>query len=304
MAARPRARDPEEGRPLRPVPIGAVAGAVAASAAVALTYREPGVESTVVGLAAGGAVFLLCAVSLARFRARTRRSLRSLRAADARDQGVDVSVLASSVGHDINNLLQVCAVQLAELREAVADRARVRGLAEELSATLDEIGRLAASLLAAGRRGDGGGLEAADLGVVLRESAEIARRHRAMGRCVLHLDLAADGARRARVDLLRRAVFNLLINAGEAGAKRVLLRFVPRNGEVLVEVHDDGPGVPEEERARVFESFVSTKGGGRGLGLTAARVLVREQGGDLGVGASPLGGACFRLGLQAARVHP
>lgn len=303
MAARLRAPDREEGRPLRPVLVAGLAGAIAASVAVAAAFQEPGVGSAALGFAVGVAVFLVSAVSLSKLRARTGRSLRSLRAAQARDEGVDLSVLASSVGHDINNLLQVCAVQLAELREAAPEAGAVRERADELAGTLDDIGRLAGSLLAVGHGGSGARVEEADLGRVLRESAELALRHRALRSCVLHLELPPDGRRRAPVDLLRRAVVNLLINAAEAGAKRMLLRFVPGNGEVSVEVHDDGPGVPEADRRRIFHSFVSTKAGGRGLGLTAARVLVREQGGDLAVGTSPLGGACFRLGLRAARAE-
>ena len=300
MAARLTVPDPGEARPVRALLGGAAVGAAVALVAVAAAFQEPGTATALVGLAVGVIVFAISASLLLRNRARTGRAFRALRAAHARDEGVDVAVLASAVGHDINNLLQVCAVQLAELRELADDARAARGIADELSATLGDIGSLAGSLLGVGRAGPEG--READLGRVLRESAELARRHRALRRSVLHLEVPPDGPRVAPVDLLRRAVLNLLINAGEAGARRILLRLVPRNGEVAIEVHDDGHGVAEEDRSRILHSFVSTKEGGRGLGLTAARVLAREQGGTLTVGTSPLGGACFRLGLCAERV--
>jgi len=67
-------------------------------------------------------------------------------------------------------------------------------------------------------------------------------------------------------------------------------------------VDDDGPGIPEEERERVFLPFVTTKapGEGTGLGLALCRKLIEAHGGTVTATASPLGGARFRLWLPAA----
>jgi len=71
---------------------------------------------------------------------------------------------------------------------------------------------------------------------------------------------------------------------------------------VLVEVHDDGPGIPVEDRARVFEAFFTTKpkGEGFGLGLAICRRLSQLNAMQLEVGTSDLGGALLRLTLPAA----
>ena len=82
-----------------------------------------------------------------------------------------------------------------------------------------------------------------------------------------------------RVDesLLKQALLNLLVNArqvlSEGGTVGVRTRAGSR-GEVVVEVEDDGPGIPAEMRERIFEVFYSSRGGGTGLGLPIARQVV------------------------------
>ncbi|HYQ85347.1 MAG TPA: ATP-binding protein, partial [Rubrobacter sp.] len=85
---------------------------------------------------------------------------------------------------------------------------------------------------------------------------------------------------------------NLLDNAIDAvgGRGRITVRTTSENGRVLVEVSDDGPGIPEEVRERIFEPFYTTKdvGEGTGLGLDISyRVVVEDHGGDIRVFSEP-----------------
>jgi two-component system osmolarity sensor histidine kinase EnvZ len=76
-----------------------------------------------------------------------------------------------------------------------------------------------------------------------------------------------------------------------------------RGGWLTVSVDDDGPGIPEEERAKVFRPFYrldtarNRDAGGTGLGLTIARDVARRQGGEVTLGASRLGGLSARVRL-------
>ncbi len=96
---------------------------------------------------------------------------------------------------------------------------------------------------------------------------------------------------------LRRLFANLVDNALKYGATaRIALQR--SDGVVLVDVEDDGPGIPAEERESVFEPFVRLNHGasGAGLGLAAARAIARAHGGDIVIIETPRG-AKFRVTL-------
>lgn len=112
----------------------------------------------------------------------------------------------------------------------------------------------------------------------------------------------------------QRAIGNLLSNAGRFARKRVFVRVVPspdrigsleRRPSVLVEVEDDGPGIPVEDRKRVFEPFVRLKietndekdrlrGAGVGLGLALVHRILEQHGGTVEVAEGCDGGCLVR----------
>jgi signal transduction histidine kinase len=106
-------------------------------------------------------------------------------------------------------------------------------------------------------------------------------------------------------DHLRQVLVNLLLNAAQAlpGRGRIVVTLSD-HGDAGVElsVEDDGPGIPPEERERIFLPFVSTKapGEGTGLGLALCRKLIEADGGTVTAAGSPLGGARFLIWLPAA----
>jgi two-component system C4-dicarboxylate transport sensor histidine kinase DctB len=102
--------------------------------------------------------------------------------------------------------------------------------------------------------------------------------------------------------LLGQILVNLLSNAADATAgrdkPRVALRVRRQDDLALVEVEDNGPGVPENLREKIFEPFFSTKGDqGNGLGLWISSEIARLHGGTLTVHEGASGGALFRLAL-------
>ena len=107
-------------------------------------------------------------------------------------------------------------------------------------------------------------------------------------------------------DGLFEALLNLVSNAVDAapretGLINVRSEFDPVERRVWIRVRDNGPGVPEAERLRIFEPFHSTKGqAGTGLGLAAARKVVREMGGDVSLACPQDGGAEFSVWLPTA----
>ncbi|MGW3827506.1 sensor histidine kinase [Streptomyces sp. NPDC005071] len=104
---------------------------------------------------------------------------------------------------------------------------------------------------------------------------------------------------------LARIIGNLLDNAERHAEGSVAVSVRTERGSVVVAVSDDGAGVPEPERQRIFERFVrlddarSRDEGGAGLGLAIARDVARRHEGTLTVTRSPEGGARFELRLPA-----
>jgi signal transduction histidine kinase len=105
-------------------------------------------------------------------------------------------------------------------------------------------------------------------------------------------------------DQLARVVHNLVDNAQHHAASRVALELSTGSENVLLVVADDGPGIPPEERQRIFERFArldearSQDAGGTGLGLAIAKEIVLAHRGTISIPDSP-GGARFEIRLPA-----
>lgn len=103
-------------------------------------------------------------------------------------------------------------------------------------------------------------------------------------------------------------ILNLLTNAGDAVAPQTgVIRITASvlrgdTGKVLIiEVADNGPGIPDDQHRLIFEPFYSTKGSaGTGLGLSVTRKVVCEHGGEIVVERAPEGGALFRIVIPNA----
>lgn len=130
--------------------------------------------------------------------------------------------------------------------------------------------------------------------------AEVARRYG------VHPEVAPSGPVTALVDppRLRQAVVNLLENAQRHGGGVLAVRVIGTPTCVAVEVDDDGPGVPEEERQLVFDRFARGRAAsarreseGTGLGLALVRQHVEAHDGRVLLLDRPGGGARFRLEL-------
>jgi signal transduction histidine kinase len=108
---------------------------------------------------------------------------------------------------------------------------------------------------------------------------------------------------------VERAIYNLLLNAcqsartGEAEA-RVQARLDIHNGMIVMEVEDNGPGVPESIRNSLFQPFVSEgKQKGSGLGLTLAHCVAAEHGGEVQLVTTAPGETIFRMTIDRGIAH-
>lgn len=227
-----------------------------------------------------------------------------------------VAELAASLAHEIRN-------PLASIRSAVEQlvgselSAEETGLLERLVLReTDRLSRLLGEFIEFSRvrlRQWG----RVDLGRVAGEAVELAGRH-PDGDPGVELEYLApaeplliDGD----IDLLHRAIFNLVLNAaqhaGSGGSVMVELTSVSEaslppgiqvESPVRLSVTDSGPGVPVEDQARIFDPFFTTRQGGTGLGLALVYRAVEAHRGAVLVERSPGGGARFVVYLPARTV--
>lgn len=215
-----------------------------------------------------------------------------------------IGQLAAGVSHEIDNPVGII-LGLAELmlEDTPADDPRH----EDLRAIVEECKRcrrITGGLLGFAR-GSVGEFGEVDLVGLLTATLDALRPQKLFKslRIAVHVDplplIHADA------DQLRQVLINLCLNAAQAMAGSGDLRINLRLQEqmVVLEVIDNGPGIPDEAIDRVFEPFFSTKGRGEGtgLGLSICRRLIEDHGGRLTVANVPSGGAAFRVELPLVR---
>ena len=116
----------------------------------------------------------------------------------------------------------------------------------------------------------------------------------------IHLDLEENQpALELDIEQMRRVLINLIENSLDASGKNGQIEIRTRTSDdtAILSVIDSGPGVPLEDRARIFRPYVSTKESGMGLGLAVVHNIIEDHGGHISVKDAPTGGAQFDLQL-------
>lgn len=135
--------------------------------------------------------------------------------------------------------------------------------------------------------------------------AELVEMHAPLHRSVSYIVARDSETVRVTADRssLSRAIGNLLSNAGRYAKQRVTIRATVGNDAVTIEVDDDGSGIAEADRSKIFDPFVrldNATGRGAGLGLALVKRIATRHGGRVEAMASPSGGARFALVLPIA----
>jgi PAS domain S-box-containing protein len=225
--------------------------------------------------------------------------------------------MATGIAHDLNQSLALVAgySELArrDLDREPPDLAGLRAALRVVSQAAHDGGETLRRLLAFSRNRVEGVSERVDMAALLREVAQLTApgwrdAAEAEGRHIsLHVESQGDTTVQGWPAGLREALTNLVFNAVDALPRGGTIRLAARReGEtVVVEVADNGVGMPPEVQARVFEPFFTTKGEkGTGLGLAMVFAIARQHAGDAAVSSEPGRGATFRLTLPAALGAP
>jgi len=214
----------------------------------------------------------------------------------------DIGAASNKINHDLRNILSTA--RLLSDRLAHSDDERTRKFAPTILNTIDRATRMASEAIEYVRDRPIPRLEEFDLadlidevGITLQEQGEDADPNQ-----LRNWVNALDGERKVRADrdLLYRVFINLGRNAFDAGANTVTVRTQNGGAQLLVDVMDNGPGVPKGVVAQLFKPFtIGGRAGGAGLGLAIARDLVRAHGGEIALTATGPDGTTFRFTLPA-----
>ena len=214
-----------------------------------------------------------------------------------------------SVSHELRTPLTAIRGHVEALREGiVTEPDQVQGSLDIVAAETDRLERLVGDVL--------------DLAKLQADRFTVRNEEVDLGRVLDHVHGAfAEEARRREIDYrveadgeppvivsdgdrVLQVISNLLSNAFRwtPDGGRVDLQLASSNGAVRVDVVDSGPGVPLEDRERIFEPFISQDVDGTGLGLPIARELALALGGRVELSSEPGRGSRFRLVLPARSV--
>lgn len=236
--------------------------------------------SLAIGLLVSGLFYVLNLI-------RRNRDLEQARQSAARASYV--GLLASGLAHEIRNPLNAMNMNLQMLEEELEGIPQDQEhdfleLVESNKSEIKRLERLVNNFLAYARPSSPQ-LESLDLNELLLEIVRFLAVDFKQSEVMLEMEfepllpnVEIDAAQ------FKQALMNLLVNARQVlppGGRVIVRTRAGSKGDAVIEIEDDGPGIPAEKQERIFDVFYSSRGGGTGLGLPIARQIVEQHGGRI-----------------------
>ncbi|MCP4499743.1 MAG: HAMP domain-containing protein [Deltaproteobacteria bacterium] len=216
--------------------------------------------------------------------------------------------LAAQITHEIRNPLSSVALNIELLGDDIPylpteRQAEMRSILDAVGGEVERLTQITEGYLRFARL-PGTRLQDGDVGDVLADLVAFSQKEAALSEVMLELNVE-EGLPKVPHDpaRLRQALLNLLKNGLEAtGAGGTVRLSVRADGKdfVQVKIDDSGTGFNDDTKENLFVPFFTTKEGGTGLGLTVAKEIIEEHGGEISIHNSVLGGASLRVHLPCA----
>jgi two-component system NtrC family sensor kinase len=266
-----------------------------------------------------GIVFVLVRVfmrEVERFASEARARLAAVELLRQGDRLSTVGRLAAGLAHELGTPLNVVAGRAKMIANGEVTGDEAKSSARIIHETTQRMTQLVRELLDFARRRPASPAQL-QINELLRHVLQLLEPTAKKKRVALAIEGEQDRTARADVFQIQQALTNLALNAIQAvppgghvtiSSARVETKPPPDHGGAAgswlqLGVRDDGPGIRDEDRAKLFEPFFTTKdvGEGTGLGLPVALGLVQENGGWISVESAPGRGACFSIFLPEAK---
>jgi signal transduction histidine kinase len=253
-----------------------------ANTPVILLTARVGAEATLEGYSHGADDFVPKPFHPRVLQARVRAQLMLRKMAldlAEREKLAAVGTLSAGVLHEVRNPVNAILNAARVLAEGPTEPDTARRLLSVVADCAGRIHQLTQSLDAHARPGDGAAEGISDVGQGL--DATLALLSHRLHDVKVVRNYAPSLLARAPAGPLNQIFLNLLDNALLAGAKQLSIELVALADQVHVTIEDDGAGIPEELRERIFDAFVSGSIKGSGLGLYLSRCIAEQYGGSL-----------------------
>lgn len=211
--------------------------------------------------------------------------------------------MSARLAHQLRTPLSAAMLYASRLADGEVAPAVAQRLGARTLERLRHLDRLINDMLGYARAGHDAGGECLAVTSLLRRALENSVMPAVGSRPVVVCDHSGDAEVVGNAGLLASAIGNLLDNALRVSPAGGAVRLSARRegGDVVVAVSDDGPGVPDALRERVFEPFFTTRSDGTGLGLAVVRSVIGAHGGRVAIARSSAAGSVFEIRLPEAR---
>jgi len=208
--------------------------------------------------------------------------------------------ITSGIAHEVKNPLNAMVLQVEILKTKLADHgATVKPQLDTLSSEIWRLDRVVKTFLDFTRPVELH-LSETDLAVLVQEVFILAEPQARQNNVRLELE-AGDSVPKVRLDrdLMKQALLNLVLNGCQAMPSGGELKITPRNllQRVELQIADQGVGIPEELRPKIFLLYFSTKPGGSGVGLAMAYRIIQLHNGSIDFSSEPDLGTTFRVSM-------
>jgi signal transduction histidine kinase len=236
------------------------------------------------------------------------RMRQNLRAAQQKlldtERAATIGHMAGSISHDLRHSLTAVMANAEFLCEGGLDQRQREELYDEIRVAVRQMTEMIESLLEFSRTRELLRRSYTSVEDIAHNAVSVLRTNPQWQKIPIHIGCNGPGLGWFDPKKLERVFYNLLLNACEA--------VPPENGSVEVDirtdtqalkvsVRDNGKGIPETIRHRLFQPFVSFgKENGTGMGLAVVQKIVQDHGGEIGVESTPGEGTVFRITLPLA----
>ena len=254
-------------------------------------------KGIVYALVSGVVLFLVSFLTLKRIKQQDDLIISQNKSILSSEPIVTTGIFSASVCHDINNLMTIVLANIYFLQECKSrDDEDLKSIADIHDASTKLVS-LVKRMMDNGKNYIPGQHKITNMSDVIENTIQFAQIHNKLKNC----DITHEIEESLNIDinsiLIERMLINIMLNAAEETgfSGKILIKFYKVDNLATLEVHDNGPGVPDNLHEQIFEPFYTSKSGGNGLGLLSLKICAEQHNGAIQLKKSDLGGACFCL---------